>query len=38
MTVGAIPAFLFLWKSEHLVDYCGHSNLLITAFTVYIIR
>ncbi|XP_076294364.1 uncharacterized protein LOC143215790 isoform X1 [Lasioglossum baleicum] len=38
MTVGAVPAFLFLWKSEHLVDYCGHSNLLITAFTVYIIR
>ncbi|XP_076231800.1 uncharacterized protein LOC143177626 isoform X2 [Calliopsis andreniformis] len=38
MTVGAIPALLFLWKSEHLVDYCGHSNLLITAFTVYIIR
>ncbi|EZA56010.1 uncharacterized protein LOC105278708 isoform X2 [Ooceraea biroi] len=38
MTVGAIPAVLFLWKSEHLVDYCGHSNLLITAFTVYIIR
>ncbi|XP_017754261.1 PREDICTED: uncharacterized protein LOC108546590 isoform X2 [Eufriesea mexicana] len=38
MTVGGVPAFLFLWKSEHLVDYCGHSNLLITAFTVYIIR
>ncbi|XP_017889536.1 uncharacterized protein LOC108630566 isoform X2 [Ceratina calcarata] len=38
MTVSAIPGFLFLWKSEHLVDYCGHSNLLITAFTVYIIR
>ncbi|XP_053986374.1 uncharacterized protein LOC128880374 isoform X2 [Hylaeus volcanicus] len=38
MTVGAVPSFLFLWKSEHLVDYCGHSNLLITAFTVYIIR
>ncbi|KAL0102904.1 hypothetical protein PUN28_018301 [Cardiocondyla obscurior] len=38
MTVGAVLAFLFLWKSEHLVDYCGHSNLLITAFTVYIIR
>ncbi|XP_066594151.1 uncharacterized protein SP1173 [Prorops nasuta] len=38
MTVGAAPAFLFLWKSESLVDYCGHSNLLITAFTVYILR
>nr|XP_050860898.1 uncharacterized protein LOC127068607 isoform X1 [Vespula vulgaris]XP_050860899.1 uncharacterized protein LOC127068607 isoform X1 [Vespula vulgaris] len=38
MTVGAVPAFLFLWKSEHLVDYYGHNNLLITAFIVYIIR
>lgn len=38
LTVGALPAVLFLWKSEHLVDYCGHSNLLITAFTIYIVR
>ncbi|XP_035728364.1 uncharacterized protein LOC118444310 isoform X1 [Vespa mandarinia] len=38
MTIGALPGCLFLWKSEHLVDYCGHSNLLITAFTVYIVR
>ncbi|XP_020287248.1 uncharacterized protein LOC109856403 isoform X2 [Pseudomyrmex gracilis] len=38
MTVGAVPTFLFLWKSEHLVDYCGHSNIFITAFTVYILR
>ncbi|XP_077262016.1 uncharacterized protein LOC143897311 isoform X2 [Temnothorax americanus] len=38
MTIKAVAASLFLWKSEHLVDYCGHSNLLITAFTVYIIR
>ncbi|XP_001605410.1 uncharacterized protein LOC100121799 isoform X2 [Nasonia vitripennis] len=38
LTVGAWPAVLFLWKSEHLVDYCGHSNLLITAFIIYIVR
>ncbi|XP_023289628.1 uncharacterized protein LOC105698511 isoform X2 [Orussus abietinus] len=38
LTIGALPAVLFLWKSEHLVDYCGHSNLLITAFTIYIVR
>ncbi|XP_011503050.1 PREDICTED: uncharacterized protein LOC105366338 isoform X2 [Ceratosolen solmsi marchali] len=38
LTVGALPAVLFLWKSEHLVDYCGHSNLLITAFIIYIVR
>ncbi|XP_044579842.1 uncharacterized protein LOC123261971 isoform X1 [Cotesia glomerata] len=38
LTVGALPALLFLWKSEHLVDYCGHSNLLIMAFTMYIVR
>ncbi|XP_012261490.2 uncharacterized protein LOC110116776 [Athalia rosae] len=38
LTIGAIPAIIFLWKSEHLVDYCGHSNLLITAFTIYIVR
>ncbi|XP_015593027.1 uncharacterized protein LOC107266750 isoform X2 [Cephus cinctus] len=38
LTIGALPAVLFLWKSENLVDYCGHSNLLITAFTIYILR
>ncbi|XP_046480637.1 uncharacterized protein [Neodiprion pinetum] len=38
LTIGALPAVIFLWKSEHLVDYCGHSNLLITAFTIYIVR
>ncbi|XP_043284527.1 uncharacterized protein SP1173 isoform X2 [Venturia canescens] len=38
LTVGALPAVFFLWKSENFVDYCGHSNLLIVAFTVYIIR
>ncbi|XP_051175961.1 uncharacterized protein LOC127291081 isoform X2 [Leptopilina boulardi] len=38
LTVGALPTLLFLWKSEHLVDYCGHSNLFILAFTIYIVR
>ncbi|XP_063979301.1 uncharacterized protein LOC135163637 isoform X2 [Diachasmimorpha longicaudata] len=38
LTIGAVPAVLFLWRSEHLVDYCGHSNLLIIAFTMYIVR
>ncbi|XP_011297698.1 uncharacterized protein SP1173 [Fopius arisanus] len=38
LTVGAVPAIVFLWRSEHLVDYCGHSNLLIIAFTMYIVR
>ncbi|KAJ8678990.1 hypothetical protein QAD02_014777 [Eretmocerus hayati] len=38
LTIGALPAVLFLWKSEHFVDYCGHSNLLITAFIMYILR
>ncbi|KAG7207130.1 hypothetical protein KM043_001004 [Ampulex compressa] len=38
MTVGALPAILFLWRFEHLVDYCGHGHLLIAAFVVYIVR
>ncbi|XP_034952618.1 uncharacterized protein SP1173 [Chelonus insularis] len=38
LTVGALPAIFFLWRSEHLVDFCGHSNLLIVAFTTYIVR
>lgn len=38
LTVGALPGILFLWKSEHFVDYCGHSNILIVAFTMYIVR
>nr|CAD7197746.1 unnamed protein product [Timema douglasi] len=38
LAVGALPAIPFLWWSEKVVDYCGHSNLLITAFTFYIIR
>lgn len=38
LTLGALPAIFFLWRSEHFVDYCGHSNLLIIAFTMYIVR
>lgn len=38
ITIGALPALPFLWFAEKIVDYCGHSNLLITAFTFYIIR
>ncbi|XP_066993010.2 uncharacterized protein SP1173 isoform X2 [Anabrus simplex] len=36
--LGSLPAILFLWNAEKFVYYCGHSNLLITAFTFYIIR
>jgi len=27
-----------MWYSQHVVDYCGHSNLLIIAFIFYIVR
>ncbi|KAK0176210.1 hypothetical protein PV328_000368 [Microctonus aethiopoides] len=37
-TIGALPAVFLLWKSENVVDYCGHSNLLIVALTMYIVR
>lgn len=35
---GVLPAVPLLWRAETLVRYCGFSNLLITAFTFYIIR
>ncbi|XP_034243093.1 uncharacterized protein LOC117646326 [Thrips palmi] len=35
---GVLPAVPLLWRSESLIRYCGSSNLLITAFTFYIIR
>lgn len=38
ITVGALPAVLFLIYIEKIVDYCGHNNLLIAAFTFYIIH
>ncbi|XP_017783202.1 PREDICTED: uncharacterized protein LOC108567324 [Nicrophorus vespilloides] len=38
ITAGALPAVPFLIFAEKIVDYCGHTNLLITAFTFYIIH
>lgn len=36
--VGVLPAVPLLWRAEALIRYAGSSNLLITAFTFYIIR
>ncbi|VEN40234.1 unnamed protein product [Callosobruchus maculatus] len=36
ITAGALPAVLFLIAAEKIVDYCGHSNLLIFCFINYI--
>ncbi|KAJ4443031.1 hypothetical protein ANN_04681 [Periplaneta americana] len=38
LTAGALPAIPVMWFSEQVVDYCGHSNLLIVAFIFYIVR
>ncbi|XP_049888125.1 uncharacterized protein LOC126382357 [Pectinophora gossypiella] len=38
MTVGALPAIPALWWAEALVDYIGHSNVFIMAFTFYCLR
>lgn len=38
MTIGLLPAIPILWKAEQLIDYCGHNNIFIGAFTFYIIR
>ncbi|XP_018324271.1 uncharacterized protein LOC108736371 [Agrilus planipennis] len=38
ITVGALPAVLFLLFAEKVVDYCGHTNLLIASFCFYIIH
>ncbi|KAF2894777.1 hypothetical protein ILUMI_11397 [Ignelater luminosus] len=38
ITVGALPAVLFFIFIEKIVDYCGHTNLLIAAFAFYIIH
>uniref|UniRef100_A0A1B6MRW6 Major facilitator superfamily associated domain-containing protein n=2 Tax=Graphocephala atropunctata TaxID=36148 RepID=A0A1B6MRW6_9HEMI len=38
VVLALIPSLLTLWYSEKVVDYCGHSNILIVAFTFYIIR
>lgn len=36
VTIGALPAVVFLYYAEKIVDYCGHSNLLIFCFVNYI--
>ncbi|XP_045534115.1 uncharacterized protein LOC106708597 [Papilio machaon] len=38
MTEGALPAVPALWWAEALVDYIGHSNVFISAFTFYCLR
>ncbi|KAF5284534.1 hypothetical protein FQA39_LY17007 [Lamprigera yunnana] len=38
ISVGALPAVLFLIFIERMIDYCGHTNLLNTAFVFYIIH
>lgn len=38
VSVAAIPAIILLWKAELICDYCGHSNVLIAAFAIYILR
>lgn len=36
--VFAFPTVIALWYAENIVEYCGHSNVLITAFCAYIVR
>lgn len=38
ITIAALPAIPFLLYAERIVDYCGHTNILISAFTCYIVR
>lgn len=38
LTVGALPALPVLYWAEAVVDYLGHSNILIMAFTFYCVR
>lgn len=38
LLVGALPAIPILWHAEKIVDYCGHSNLLIISFATHIVR
>lgn len=33
-----MPAILILWNAERIVDYCGHANVLIAAFALFILR
>ncbi|XP_044748780.1 uncharacterized protein LOC123309641 isoform X2 [Coccinella septempunctata] len=36
--IGAIPAVAYLTFAEKIVDYCGHSNILILCFVNYIVH
>ncbi|XP_074025970.1 uncharacterized protein [Leptinotarsa decemlineata] len=36
LTIGALPAVIFLVFAERIVDYCGHNNILIFCFVNYI--
>jgi len=38
VAVGALVSLLFIWAADFIIDFCGFSNLLITAFTFYILR
>ncbi|KAL3266015.1 hypothetical protein HHI36_010204 [Cryptolaemus montrouzieri] len=37
-TVAALPAVVFLIFAEKIIDYCGHSNILILCFVYYIVH
>ncbi|XP_071452594.1 uncharacterized protein SP1173 [Hetaerina americana] len=38
MTAAALPAIPLFWYAEKIIEICGHANLLIIAFTFYIVR
>lgn len=38
ITVGSLPAVIYLFFAEKIVDYCGHSNILILCFVSYIVH
>lgn len=38
ITVGSLPAVIYLFFAEKIVDYCGHSNILILCFVNYIVH
>jgi len=38
LLVAGLLAFPLFWFAEKIVDFCGHSNILIISFCLYIIR
>ncbi|KAG8224928.1 hypothetical protein J437_LFUL006428, partial [Ladona fulva] len=38
MTAAALPAMPLMWYAEKFIEICGHANILILAFTAYIVR